>query len=122
MKSRILEQAKAYTATVKKIVPTSSSCNDLGRGVMSYRQALDQRQPMKLACFDPDRMCKVDFDNEGTVTAYTAIGESYGRILKRLVEAKIEPIVPISDEWLPEGAGAWLIIDGATRAKNNYNC
>ena len=80
---------------------------------------------MKLACFDSDRMRKIDFDNEGTGAAYTAIGESYERILKRLVEAKIEPIVPISNEWLPEGAGAWLIIDGTPEKNNpgnNYNC
>ena len=38
LQSRILEQAKVYTATVK-IVPTSSNCDDLGRAVMSYRQA-----------------------------------------------------------------------------------
>ena len=69
---------------------------------------------MKLACFEPDRMYKIDFDNEGTGTAYTATGESYERILKLLVDAKIDPVVPISERWLPEGAGAWLIINGTT--------
>ena len=125
LKSRILEQAKAYTATVKKIVPTFSNCDDLGRAVMSNRQALDQRRPMKLACFDSDRIRKIDLDNEGTGTAYTAIGESYELILKRLADAEIDPVVPISGEWLPPGAGAWLIIDGNPEKDhpgNKYNC
>ena len=125
LKSRILEQAKAYTATVKKIVPTSSNCDDLGRAVMSYRQALDQRRPMRLACFDSDRIRKIDIDNEGKGTAYTANGESYEHTLKRLADAEIDPVVPISDEWLPPGAGAWLLIDGNPEKDhpgNVYDC
>ena len=97
LRSRFLEQAKTYTATVNRIFPTSSSCSDLGRGVMSYRQALDKRQPMKLACFEPDRMHKIGLDDEGKGTAYTATGESYERILKRLADLKIDPVVPISE-------------------------
>ena len=125
LQSRILEQAKVYTATVKKIVPTSSNCDDLGRAVMSYRQALDQRQPMKLACFDSDRIRKIDFDNEGEGNAYTDSGETYGRILERLAEAEIDPAVPITEDWLPTGAGAWLFIDGNKKKdhpRNRYNC
>ena len=125
LKYRILEQAKAYIATVKKIVPTSSNCDDLGRAVMSYRQSLDQRRPMSLACYASDRMRKIDSDNEGKGTAYTATGEPYERIRKELVDAKIDPIAPVSDAWLPEGAGAWLIIDGNPETDppiNNYNC
>ena len=120
LQGRILEQARVYTATVKKIVPTSSNCDDLGRAVMSCRQALDKRQPMKLACFDSDRIRKIDFDNEGQGTAYTDKGEAYERILKRLAEAKIDPVVLISEEWLPVGAGAWLVI-GGNPEKDNPN-
>ena len=80
---------------------------------------------MKLACFDSDRIRKIDFDNEGNGTAYTTSGEAYERILKRLADAEVDPIVPISDEWLPEGAGAWPLIDGnpeKDHPDNNYNC
>ena len=63
MENRIIAQAKIYTATVKRIVPTSSNRDDLGRAVMSHRQANDQRRPMKLACFDADRIRKIDFDS-----------------------------------------------------------
>ena len=125
MQNRIIEQAKIYTATVERIVPTSSNCDELGRAVMSYRQATDQRQPMKLACFDSDRIRKIDFDNEGKGNAYTNSGETYGRVLEQLAEAEIDPIVPISEEWLPEEAGAWLTIDGNRHKDNpddNYNC
>ena len=69
LKHRILEQAKAYTVTVKGIVPTSSNCEDMGRPVITYRQALDQRRPMQLACFDSDRTRKIDFENGGKGTA-----------------------------------------------------
>ena len=92
---------------------------------MSYRQALDKRQRMKLACFDSDRIRKIDFDNEAQGTAYTAKGEAYERILKRFAEAKIDPIVFISEEWLPVGSGAWLVIDGNPEQDNlndGYNC
>ena len=47
--NKIIAQAKIYTAAAKKIVPTSSNCDDLGRAVMSHRQANDQRRPVKLA-------------------------------------------------------------------------
>ena len=85
---------------------------------MSHRQANDQRQPMKLACFASDRIRKIDFDNEGKGNAYTEIGEPYGHVLARLGAANISPVFLISEEWLPEGAGAWLIIDG-DRDKDN---
>ena len=92
---------------------------------MPYRQANDQRQPMMLACFDSDRTRKIDFDNEGNGNAYTESGETHGHVLDQLAAAEIDPVVPISEEWLPEGAGAWLIIDG-NRHKDNpddsYNC
>ena len=80
---------------------------------------------MQLACFDSDRMRKIDFDNEGKGTAYTATGESCRHILKALAKARIDPIVPISDEWLPEGAGAWLIFDGNPKTDPpiiDYSC
>ena len=112
MENKIFAQAKNYTAAAKKIVPTSSNCDDLGRAVMSHRQANDQRRLMKLACFDSDRIRKVDFDREGKGDAYTDIGDTYGHVLARLVDANIRPIFPINEEWLPEGAGAWPIIDG----------
>ena len=70
-------------------------------------------------------MRKIDFDNGGKGTAYTATGESYEHILKELADAKVDPIVPISDAWLPEEAGAWLIIDGNPKTDHpisNYNC
>ena len=79
---------------------------------MFHRQANDQRRPMKLACFDSDRIRKIDFDSEGRGDAYTEIGEIYGHVLARLAAASVSPVFPISEEWLPEGAGAWLIIDG----------
>ena len=85
MQSRIMERAKVYTATVKKIVPTSSNCDDLGRAAMSYRQAVDQRQPMRLAYFDSVRIRKIDFDNEGKGNAYTGKGETYGRTYPRAI-------------------------------------
>ena len=92
---------------------------------MSYRQATDQRQPMRLACFDSDRIRKIDFDNEGKGNAYADSGETYGRVLEQLAEAEIDPIVPISGDWLPAGAGAWLLIDGnkhKDNPKDIYNC
>ena len=112
MESKIIAQAKIYTAAAKKIVPTSSNSDDLGRAVMSHRQANDQRRPMKFACFDSDRIRKINFDREGKGDAYTEIGETYGHVLARLANANISPVFPISEEWLPEGAGAWLTIDG----------
>ena len=81
MESRIIAQAKIYTATVKRIVPTSSNCDELGRAVMSHRQANDLRRPMRLACFDSGRIRKIDFDREGEGNAYTESGETYGRVL-----------------------------------------
>ena len=85
---------------------------------MSHRQTNDQRRPMKLTCFDSGRISKIDFDSEGKGNAYTEIGETYGRVLARLAAANISPVFPISEEWLPEGAGAWFIIDG-DRDKDN---
>ena len=120
MGNKIIAQAKIYTAAAKKIVPTSSNLDDLGRAVMSHRQANDQRQPVKLACFDSDRANKIDFDREGKGQAYIGIGATYGQVLARLADADISPIFPISDEWLPEGGGAWLIIEG-DETKVNIN-
>ena len=118
MENEVIAQAKIYTAAAKKIVPTSSNCDDLGRAVMSHRQANDQRRPMKLACFDSDRIRKIDFDREGKGDAYTEIGDTYGHVLARLADAGISPIFPINKEWLPEGAGAWFIIDGDASKDN----
>ena len=79
---------------------------------MSHSQANDQRRPMRLACFDSDRIRKIDFDREGKGNAYTESGETYGHVLARLAAADVNPVVPTNEEWLPEGTGAWLIIDG----------
>ena len=112
LESRIVAQGKLYAAAAMKVVPTSSNCDDLGRAVVSARQANDSRQAVKLACYAPDRMVKIDFDREGKNQAYTQSGATYDQVLARLADAGISPIFPIRDEWLPEGGAAWLIIDG----------
>ena len=119
--NKIVAQGKLYAATAKKIVPTSFNCDDLGRAVMSHRQANDQRQPVKLACLDTDRVKKIDFDREGKGQPCTQIGTTYDQILARLADAGISPVFPISDEWLPQDGGTWLITDGDNRRDNpNY--
>ena len=112
LESKIVAQGKLYAAAAMKVVPTSSKCDDLGRAVMSARQANDSRQAVKLACHEPDRIVKIHFDREGRGQAYTQTGATYDQVVARLADAGISPIFPIRDEWLPEGGVAWLIIDG----------
>ena len=111
LESRVVAQGKLFAAAAMKVVPTSSNCDDLGRAVMSARQANDSRQAVKLACYVPDRIVKIDFDREGKGQAYTQTGTTYDQVLARLADAGISPIFPIRDTWLPDWA-AWLIIDG----------
>ena len=82
---------------------------------MSASQANDHRQAVKLACYDPDRAIKIDFDREGKGQAYIQIGATYDQALARPADAGISPIIPIRDEWLPQDGSAWLIVDGDRR-------
>ena len=118
LESQIVAQGELYAAAAKQVVPTSFSCDDIGRAVMSARQANDRRRAVKLACQDPDRIVKIDFDREGWGQAYTQTGLRYGQVFAELKEAGISPVFPIPDEWLPDSGYAWLIIDG-DEAKDN---
>ena len=44
VESQIAAQGKLYAAAARKVVPTSSRCDDIGKAVMTARRANDRRK------------------------------------------------------------------------------
>ena len=84
LESQIAAQGKLYADAAKKVVVTSSKCDDLGKAIMYARQADDRRKGVKLACQNPDEIVKIDFGDGGWGLAYTKTGVTYDKIHKSL--------------------------------------